>query len=348
MVILVAPVSRFCFAAALGDFEPALRLNPPASEGGRYGCLCCTLGTASYSGLCAYTSKAAARPPHSKLGLRRLAWRWRVCCSWSCRRVGLVWCCCRGVRGSGLRACGGYLARSVSACGATCEGHQRDVAGALDGYAEPTLVARADSGHAARENLAALLHELREDVGAFVVDEVHLLDTELANFFLAEILALAAGASAGTAGSTGAAFATRAAVTAAGAVSATMTAGTALATRCAAGGLRLLLLLICHNCLPFPFASVDRGGQTFCEEGPRKSAAATVAFAARSVLRLAAARCLQLESGSKLPHSKIASWRRLLGLPGLELRVPVLAPALCGAGDGRRGLRAFALTFSGA
>jgi hypothetical protein len=140
-----------------------------------------------------------------------------------------------------------YWARGVRACGAAGEGHQRDVAGALDGYAEPTLVARADSCHAARKNLAALLHELREDVGALVVDEVHLLDAELADFLFAEILALAAGASAR---STGAAFATRAAVTATGAVSAAVTAG-AFATRCAGGCLRLLLLLICHNCLPF-------------------------------------------------------------------------------------------------
>jgi hypothetical protein len=139
----------------------------------------------------------------------------------------------------------------VGACGAAGERHQRDVAGALDGYTEPTLVARADSGHTARKDFAALLHELREDVGALVVDEVHFLDAELADFFLAEILALAAGTSAGTAArSSGTAFATRAAVTATGAVPTAVTAG-AFAARCAAGGLGLLLLLICHNCLPF-------------------------------------------------------------------------------------------------
>jgi Holliday junction resolvasome RuvABC ATP-dependent DNA helicase subunit len=110
-------------------------------------------------------------------------------------------------------------------------------------------VARADAGHAAREDFAALLDELRQDVGALVVDEVHLLDAELANFLFAEILALAAGASAGTAArATRTAFATRTAVTATGAVSAAVTTFT---TRCAAGGLRLLLLLFCHNCLPF-------------------------------------------------------------------------------------------------
>jgi hypothetical protein len=111
-------------------------------------------------------------------------------------------------------------------------------------------MARADAGHAARENLAALLHELREDVGAFVVDEIHFLDAELADFFLAEVLALAAGPSAGTARSTGAAFATRSPMTAAGAVTAAVTTG-AFTARCASGGLRLLLLFICHNCLPF-------------------------------------------------------------------------------------------------
>src|SRR5882672_9813086 len=105
-------------------------------------------------------------------------------------------------------------------------------------------MARADAGHAARENFAALLHELREDVGALVVDEVHFFDAKLADFLFAEILALAARASAGTA------FATRTAITDAGAVSTTVPPG-AFATRCAAGGLRLLLLLICHNCLPF-------------------------------------------------------------------------------------------------
>ncbi len=115
-------------------------------------------------------------------------------------------------------------------------------------------MARADASHAAREDFAALLHELREDVGAFVVDEVHLLDAELADFFLAEVLALAAGSSAGTARSTGAAFSTRTAVTTAGAVTAAVTTG-AFTARCAGGGLRLLLLLICHNCLPFPFDS---------------------------------------------------------------------------------------------
>ena len=162
---------------------------------------------------------------------------------WRCR-----WCV------GALCAAWDDCARGVRARGATGEGHQGDVASALDGYAEPTLMARAHAGHAARENLAALLHELGEDVGAFVVDHVHLLDAKLADFFLAEILALAAGTSAGATRATWTAFATRTAVTAAGAMSAAVTAG-AFAARSAAGGLRLLLLFICHNCLPFPLDS---------------------------------------------------------------------------------------------
>jgi hypothetical protein len=173
-----------------------------------------------------------------------------------------------GVRARG--AAGDYLARSVGTCGAAGERHQRDVAGALDGYAEPTLVPRADSGHATRENLAALLHELGEYVGALVVDEVHFLDAELADFLLAEILALAARASAGAAWTTtGAAFAARSTVTATGAVSAAVSTG-AFATRCAAGAgcLRLLLLFVCHNCLPFPLASIEGGRLNFLQAAP--------------------------------------------------------------------------------
>src|SRR5260370_8543211 len=87
------------------------------------------------------------------------------------------------------RAGSGCWARGLRACGAAGEGHERDVAGALDGDAEPALVARADAGHAARENLAALLHELRKDVAALVVAEVHLLDANLPDRFLASLLA---------------------------------------------------------------------------------------------------------------------------------------------------------------
>src|SRR5216683_4665560 len=189
----------------------------------------------------AHTPKAGAALPHSKkLGLGRFGcwWRRRV----GCRRRG------RYVRrGCGWRpghvhgASGGYRARGVRACGAAGEGHERDVAGALDGDTEPTLVARADASHAAREDFAALLHELREDVGAFVVDEVHLLDAELADFFLAEVLTFSAARTARTsARAARATFSARTTGTAVAASGSTVTAGAAFATRCAARCLRLL------------------------------------------------------------------------------------------------------------
>jgi hypothetical protein len=50
---------------------------------------------------------------------------------------------------------------------------------------------RTGAGHAARQNLAALLHEWLEHLHFLVVDEVHFLDAEAANFFLAKILTFA-------------------------------------------------------------------------------------------------------------------------------------------------------------
>lgn len=159
-------------------------------------------------------------------GLRDFRWRcggWRWCRVHGCR------CGCAGGRRRCVGARWGRYARSLRACGAAGERQQRDIAGALDGFAEPALVTRADTGHAARENLAALLHELREDVGAFVVDEVHLLDAELADFLFPEVLALAAARAAWTAaGTSRAAFATWTAVTSTGA--AVSAAGTVPAT----------------------------------------------------------------------------------------------------------------------
>jgi len=76
---------------------------------------------------------------------------------------------------------------------------QRDVARPLDGHAQPALMTRAHSRHPARENLPPFLNELRQDVRALVVDEVHLLDAELAHLLLPEILALPPGPSSGTA-----------------------------------------------------------------------------------------------------------------------------------------------------
>ncbi|HEY4979088.1 MAG TPA: hypothetical protein VII25_08000 [Candidatus Acidoferrum sp.] len=87
-------------------------------------------------------------------------------------------------------------------------------------------MARADSSHAAGQNLAALLHELREDVGAFVVDHVDFLDTKLADFLLAEILALAARPTTWPARSTGTTFTAPASTT----TGATFTATTSTTT----------------------------------------------------------------------------------------------------------------------
>src|SRR5690242_17209672 len=148
---------------------------------------------------------------------------------------------------SGLR---NDLARCLRAGGAARERQQGDVAGALDGYAQPALMTRADSRHAARKNLAALLHELREDVRALVVDEIHLFDAELANFLLAEILTLAAGTADGTSRATAArsAFAARATMAAAWTA---VPARTAFAARRPTVSLCLLLFLG-HYFLPSP------------------------------------------------------------------------------------------------
>jgi hypothetical protein len=147
------------------------------------------------------------------------------------------------------------LARGLRAGGAACERQQGDVARALDGYAEPALVARADSGHAARKNFSPLLDELRKNVRAFVVDEVHLLDAELADFLLAEILALAAGTPAGTAWTTAtrATFAARTTMPSAWAMTATAFAAARRST------VRLCLFRILgHNFLPFSLNSEIR------------------------------------------------------------------------------------------
>ena len=150
-------------------------------------------------------------------------------------RRGWRWC----VRAWGAVAAGtsrrvsACRTRSLGTCGASGERKQRDVTRALDRFAEPTLMTSADAGHAARQNLAALLHELRQDVGALVVDEVHLLDTKLADLLLAEILALAATRAAGTTWTARSTFTPRTTVSAAGSMSTrTMSSGTRTARRC--------------------------------------------------------------------------------------------------------------------
>jgi hypothetical protein len=131
----------------------------------------------------------------------------------------------------------------MSARGAAGERKQGDVAGALDGHTEPALMARTDASHAARKDLAALLHKLRKDIGALVVDEVHLFDAELANFFLAEVLALASARATRT---TGATLATSAGTT----TSAWAAMSAAFTTRRAARSWSLSLF-VCHNFSPF-------------------------------------------------------------------------------------------------
>jgi len=125
-------------------------------------------------------------------------------------------------------------ARSGASRSAAGKRQQSDVAGTLDGHAEPALMTRTDPSHAARQNLATLLHELRKNVGAFVVDQIDLFDTKLADFLFAEKLALAAARSTGTA--TWPAGTTRTALTASAATAGTtFAAATAVPAMTAAG-----------------------------------------------------------------------------------------------------------------
>jgi len=120
-----------------------------------------------------------------------------------------------------------HRTRSRAARGAASERQQSNVAGALNGDAEPPLVTCANAGHATRKNFAALLHKLGKNVGTLVVDQVHFLDAELADFFLAEKLPLAAARSTWTAArATGAGTFAAPATTTAGTTFATSTAAT--------------------------------------------------------------------------------------------------------------------------
>jgi hypothetical protein len=53
-------------------------------------------------------------------------------------------------------------------------------------------VAGASAGHPARKNLAAVLNEGRENLGLFVIDVVHFVDAEPADFLLADEVPFAA------------------------------------------------------------------------------------------------------------------------------------------------------------
>src|SRR6266852_5594921 len=114
--------------------------------------------------------------------------------------------------------------RHRSRCRCCMRGRDMSRRRSRHGHAQPALMPRANAGHPPRQNLPALLHELRQDVRALVVDEVHLLDAELAHLLLPEILALAPGPASGTSWTpaAGSAFAPRTTVSSAGSV-ATMT-----------------------------------------------------------------------------------------------------------------------------
>jgi hypothetical protein len=72
------------------------------------------------------------------------------------------------------------------------ERKERDILRTLDRHGKPALVPRARAGHAARKNLAALLNERRENLGAFIVDEVGLVDAKAADLLFADKVPLAA------------------------------------------------------------------------------------------------------------------------------------------------------------
>jgi len=129
-------------------------------------------------------------------------------------------------------------------------------------------MARANSGHAAGQNFAAFLHELRKNVGALVVDEVHLLDTELTHLLLPEILTLAAARASRSARPTGTATRATFAATATGATFTPASAG--MSTFAARPTLTLTLPLA----LPMSALSTRRcrsGFSAFTRSGRRGS-----------------------------------------------------------------------------
>src|SRR6266849_643590 len=172
-------------------------------------------------------------------------WRFYAC-SWSNRsRCNRGRCDRCGLPGRPRH----HHARRLRARCAACKRHEGDVPRTFNRYAQPTLVSRAHAGHPARQNFSALLHELRQDVRALVVDEIHLLHAELANLFLTEILPLAARPSARTTRSAWAsaarpAFAPRSAMSAAVPAVATFTPRSASRRWC-------LFLFLCHTFHPF-------------------------------------------------------------------------------------------------
>src|SRR5262249_46479074 len=82
-------------------------------------------------------------------------------------------------------------ARGRSAIEITGERQQRQHARALDRRRQLFLMTRAGSGHAARNDLAAVGHEPAEPLLVLVVDEADLLEAELAILLLREAFGLA-------------------------------------------------------------------------------------------------------------------------------------------------------------
>src|SRR5215831_13206751 len=74
--------------------------------------------------------------------------------------------------------------RAASAIEVTGERQQRQHARALDRRGELLLVHRARAGHAPRHDLAAVGHEAAQALLVLVVDERHLLETQLAVLLL--------------------------------------------------------------------------------------------------------------------------------------------------------------------
>src|SRR6266403_5695337 len=186
-------------------------------------------------------------------------WRFYAC-SWCSRRRRnrSRYNCSRCDRCGMSSGCTRYNhARRLRARCAARKRHEGDVPRPLDRHAQPALVPRAHAGHPARQNFSALLHELRQNVRALVVDEVHLLHAELANLLLAEILALPARPSARTTRSARAsaawpAFAPRPAMSAAVAAVATFTPRSSSQRWC-------LFLFFCHTFHPFTSCPANAG-----------------------------------------------------------------------------------------
>ena len=74
---------------------------------------------------------------------------------------------------------------------ARSEGEQRDVARLLDGKRDATLVASADTGQPARNDLAPLGNEALQQAHIAVADRIDLLGAELADLLAPEEFAAA-------------------------------------------------------------------------------------------------------------------------------------------------------------